>query len=144
MDKGNLSLCYNDLTLRANGLKDQNWKTTIYTLLLFAVLLGLDIASVVSGIASERMNSYRFFLVIVLVLIMELGVNILLISSAELLRVNKRIQICLNLFSEDVLEFLGDHKRYGKWYNQYNIIFQILTIILFAILLLLHLFGTFI
>ena len=143
MNKKKLSLCYSDLTLRANGLKDQNWKITFYTVLLFALLLGLDIASVVSGIEPEKMNTYRFILVFVLVLVMEFGVNILLISTDELLRIKKRIQICRNLFGEEVIEFLDDHKQYEKWYNQYNILFQVITIILFAVLLLLHFFGTF-
>ena len=143
MNKKKLSLCYSDLTLRANGLKGQNWKITFYTILLFALLLGLDIASIVSGIEPERMNIYRFILVFVLVLVMEFGVNILLISTAELLRIKKRIQICRNLFGEEVIEFLDDHKQYEKWYNQYNILFQVITIILFAVLLLLHFFGTF-
>jgi len=144
MDKENLKLCYSDLTLRASGLNGQNWKVTFYTIFLFAVLMGLDIAGVISGIDPAKLNFYRFILVLVLVLVMEFGVNILLISTSELIRVKKRIQICRNLFGEEVIEFLDDQKQYEKWYNQYNILFQIITIIFFAILLLLHLFGIFV
>jgi len=143
MDKKNLRLSYSDLTIRAKDLKDQNWKITFYSVLLFALLLGLDAASILAGISPERINFFRFLLVLALVLVMEFGVNVLLISTSELLRVKRRILICRNLFDDEVLEFLDDHKNYEKWYNQYNILFQIITLILTALLLLLHLFGTF-
>ena len=143
MNKKNLRLSYGDLTIRAKDLKDQNWKITFYSVLLFALLLGLDAASIFAGISPEKINFFRFILVLVLVLVMEFGVNVLMISTSELLRVKRRIQICRNLFDDEVLEFLDDHKNYEKWYNQYNILFQIITIILTALLLLLHLFGAF-
>ena len=143
MDNTNLNLCYNDLTIRANELRGQNWKVTFFTVLLFALLLGLDAASFISGVPSENINYFRFILVLVLVLIMEFGVNNLLISTAELLRIKRRIQICRNLYDEEVNEFLDDHKQHEKWYNQYNILFQILSILLLAVLMLLHLFGSF-
>jgi len=143
MDKENLRLCYSDLTIRAKDLKDQNWKVTFFSVFLFALLLGLDATSIISGVDPEKMNFFRFILVFVLVLGMEFGVNILMISTAELLRMKRRIQICRNQFDEDVIEYLEDNRKFEKWYNQYNILFQIIIIILTAMLLLLHLFGTF-
>jgi hypothetical protein len=143
MNKEDLSLCYNDLTFRAKVLKDQNWKVTFYSVFLFALLLGLYTVNIVTGINPDKINFFRFILVLVLVLVMEAGVNILLISSAELIRIKRRIQICRNLFDEEVIELLDDHKNYEKWYNQYNILFQIVTIIVAAILLLLFYFGVF-
>lgn len=143
MDKENLQLCYGDLTLRAKELKDQNWKITFYSIILFGLLLGIDAASILAGIDPEKINYFRFILVLALVIVMEFGVNIILISSAELIRIKRRIQIVRNLFEEEVLEFLDDHKNYDKWYNQYNILFQLVTITLAALLLLLFYFGAF-
>jgi hypothetical protein len=143
MNKKNLQISYTDLTLRAKELKDQNWKITFYSVLLFGLFLGLDIASFIAGIDPQKINFFRFLMVIALVLVMEFGVSILLISSAELLRIKRRIQICRNLFDDEVLEFLNDHKDYERWYNQYNILFQVITIVLTAILLLLFYFGLF-
>lgn len=142
MNKKNINLCYTDLTLRVQELKSQNWKITIFSILVFGLILGLDAASIITGIDPEKMNFYRFLLVVVLVLIMEFGVNILMISTAEIIRVKKRILICRNLFDEEVLEFLDDNKNYEKWYNQYNILFQIIVLILMAALVLLYLFGS--
>ncbi len=143
MNKKNINLCYTDLTLRVQELKSQNWKITIFSILVFGLILGLDAASIIAGIDPEKINFYRFLLVLVLVLIMEFGVNILMISTAEIIRVKKRILICRNLFDEEVLEFLDDNKNYEKWYNQYNILFQIIIVILMAALVLLYLFGSF-
>jgi hypothetical protein len=143
MNKKNINLCYTDLTLRAQELKSQNWRITIFSILVFGLILGLDAASIIGGINPDKINFYRFILVLVLVLTMEFGVNILMISTAEIVRVKRRILICRNLFDEEVIEFLDDHKDYEKWYNQYNIIFQIISIILMATLVLLYLFGTF-
>jgi hypothetical protein len=143
MDKGNLRICYSDLTIRAKDLKDQNWKVTFFSVFLFALLLGLDAASILAGIDPAKMNFFKFLLVLILVLGMEFGINILLITASELLRVKRRILICRNQFDEDVVEYLKDNGKFEKWYNQYNIIFQITIIVLTAILLLLHLFGTF-
>lgn len=143
MNSKNLNLCYNDLTIRVNELKGQNWKVTFFTIISFALLLGLDAASFISGVPIEKVNYFRFFIVLALILIMEFGVSNLLISAAELLRIKRRIQICRNLFNEEVNEFLDDHKQYEKWYNQYNILFQVTSIILLATLILLHLFGSF-
>jgi len=124
-------------------LKSQNWKITIFSILVFGLILGLDAASIIAGIDPEKINFYRFLLVLVLVLIMEFGVNMLMISTTEIIRVKKRILICRNLFDEEVLEFLDDNKNYENWYNQYNILFQIIIVILMAILVLLYLFGSF-
>ena len=143
MDKKNLSLCYSDLTIRAKDLEDQNWKVTFYSVFLFAMLLGLDAVSIIAGIDPGKMNFFRFILVFVLVLGMEFGINIILISTAELLRVKKRIRICRNQFDDEVIEYLKDNRKFEKWHEQYNILFQVITIILTAILLLLHLFGAF-
>ena len=143
MNKKNINLCYTDLTLRAQELKSQNWKTTIFSILVFGLILGLDAASIIAGIDPEKINFYRFILVLVLVLTMEFGVNILMISTSEIIRVKRRILICRNLFDEEVLELLDDNKDHEKWYNQYNILFQIITIIIMATLVLLYLFGTF-
>ena len=143
MNKKNINLCYTDLTLRVQELKSQNWKITIFSILVFGLILGLDAASIIAGIDPEKINFYRFLLVLVLVLIMEFGVNMLMISTTEIIRVKKRILICRNLFDEEVLEFLDDNKNYENWYNQYNILFQIIIVILMAILVLLYLFGSF-
>jgi hypothetical protein len=143
MDKGNLKLCYSDLTFRAKDLKDQNWKVTFFSVFLFAMLLGLDVASIFAGIDPGKMNFFRFILVLVMVLGMEIGINLIMISTAELLRVKRRIQICRNQFDEDVIEYLKDNGKFEKWYNQYNILFQIVIIVLTSLLLLLYLFGTF-
>ena len=143
MNKKNINLCYTDLTLRAQELKSQNWRITIFSILIFGLILGLDAASIVAGIDPEKINFYRFILVLVLVLTMEFGVNILMISTTEIVRLKKRILICRNLFNEEVLEFLDDPKELEKWYNQYNILFQIISILLMATLVLLYLFGAF-
>ena len=143
MNKKNINLCYTDLTLRVQELKSQNWKITIFSILVFGLILGLDAASIIAGIDPEKINFYRFLLVLVLVLIMEFGVNMLMISTTEIIRVKKRILICRNLFDEEVLEFLDDNKNYENWYNQYNILFQIIIVILMAALVLLYLFGSF-
>lgn len=143
MNKKNINLCYTDLTLRVQELKSQNWKITIFSILVFGLILGLDAASIIAGIDPEKINFYRFLLVVVLVLIMEFGVNMLMISTTEIIRVKKRILICRNLFDEEVLEFLDDNKNYENWYNQYNILFQIIIVILMAALVLLYLFGSF-
>ena len=143
MNKKNINLCYTDLTLRAQELKSQNWKITIFSILVFGLIIGLDAASIITGIDPEKINFYRFILVLVLVLTMEFGVNILMISTSEIIRVKRRILICRNLFDEEVLELLDDNKDHEKWYNQYNILFQIISIIIMAILVLLYLFGTF-
>ena len=104
MNKKNINLCYTDLTLRVQELKSQNWKITIFSILVFGLILGLDAASIIAGIDPEKINFYRFLLVLVLVLIMEFGVNILMISTAEIIRVKKMILICRNLFDEEFLE----------------------------------------
>jgi len=143
MDKTNLRLCYSDLTIRAKDLKDQNWKVTFFSVFLFAMLLGMDAASIVAGMDPEKMNIFRFILVLILVLGMEFGVSILMITTAELIRVKRRIRICRNQFDEEVIEYLKDSGKFEKWYNQYNILFQLFIIILTAMILLLHLFGTF-
>jgi len=143
MNKKNIQLCYSDLTLRTSELKNQNWKVTFYSILIFGLIIVLDAASIIAGIDVEKINFYRFILVLVLVLTMEFGVNVLMISTAEILRLKKRIQICRNLFDEEVIELLDDHKNYERWYNQYNILFQIISILLIAVLSLLHLFGVF-
>ncbi len=143
MNKKNINLCYTDLTLRVQELKSQNWKITIFSILVFGLILGLDAASIIAGIDPEKINFYRFLLVVVLVLIMEFGVNMLMISTTEIIRVKKRILICRNLFDEEVLDFLDDNKNYENWYNQYNILFQIIIVILMAALVLLYLFGSF-
>jgi hypothetical protein len=143
MNKKNINLCYTDLTLRSQELKSQNWRITIFSILIFGLILGLDAASIVAGIDPEKINFYRFILVLVLVLTMEFGVNILMISTTEIVRLKKRILICRNLFNEEVLEFLDDPKELEKWYNQYNILFQIISILLMATLVLLYLFGAF-
>jgi len=143
MNKKNINLCYTDLTLRVQELKSQNWKITIFSILVFGLILGLDAASIIAGIDPEKINFYRFLLVVVLILIMEFGVNILMISTAEIIRVKKRILICRNLFDEEVLEFLDDNRNYERWYNQYNILFQIIIVILMAALVLLYLFGSY-
>jgi hypothetical protein len=143
MNKKNINLCYTDLTLRAQELKSQNWKITIFSILVFGLIIGLDAASIITGIDPEKINFYRFILVLVLVLTMEFGVNILMISTSEIIRVKRRILICRNLFDEEVLELLDDNKDHEKWYNQYNILFQIISIIIMATLVLLYLFGTF-
>lgn len=144
MNKENLRLCYSDLTNRALDLKDQNWKVTFFSVFLFAMLLGLDTASIIAGIDPGKINFSRFILVFVLVLGLVSGINILVISAAELLRVKRRIQLCRNQFDEDVIEYITDNGKFEKWYNQYNILLQIVIIILTAILLLIHLFGLFI
>ena len=143
MDKGNLRICYSDLTIRAKDLNDQNWKITFFSVFLFAILLGLDTANIVAVIDPEKMNVVRFILVLALVLGLEFGISILMITTAELIRVKRRIQICRNQFDEEVIEYLKDNRKSEKWYNQYNILFQLFIIILTALLLLLHLFGTF-